>query len=210
MLLKDLTKVSKRGTKYEVYTISRRFLENLRIKILSKNIEYKTNKEMYHSRDNALCCGLLLSGLRASEIPLLKKYQIEDNKLLKVRTIKGGDLRKKIPLPTQRELGEWTRIFYYWLEKIPYKTAFVYPRGCGFSIDFDHYISRVRVYQIVREKTGYYPHFFRSVHASIYARVFGFDAWKLKSFMGWKNLNSSSPYVKSNWEQDENKINEVF
>lgn len=180
--------------------------------ILSKNLEYKTNKELYHSRDNALISGLILSGLRASEIVLLKKAQIFDYAIYKARTIKGGDLRTEIPLSAnpESEIGKLTNIFLNWIDKLPHRTALVFPRGVGFGVDFDNHISRVRVFQIVYNKTGYYPHFFRSVHATIWSHVFNKDAFKLKSFMGWKNLNSASPYVKSIWEQDKHKINEVF
>lgn len=212
--MNDLDKGSKRGAKYEVYTLSRRFFRDLRHQIESKNLEYKTNKDFFQSRDKALVTGLVLTGLRASEISLLKPLQIQDDdsrlRLLKVRTVKGGDLRAKIPLPTQNELGEYTKIFLRHVDKIPDRASFIFPRGSGLGINFDQHISRKRVYQIVNGMTGLYPHYFRSVHASIYAKVFGFDAWKLKAFMGWKNLNSSSPYVKSNWESDENKIDEVY
>jgi hypothetical protein len=54
-----------------------------------------------------------------------------------------------------------------------------------------------------------FPHWARAVCANIWAAVFGKDAWKLKNYMGWKRLESSSPYIQSNWEDDEKKIYEI-
>lgn len=210
--MKVSTQDKKRGVKFAVINLSSEFFLDLLFKIRENPIEYKTQPGIYHDRDAALMALLTLTGCRASEIVLLKKEQfVQDGELVrvhKVRTIKGGDLREKIPLPTRRTLGKFTRLIMNWIRQLP-DGAYVFPRGSGAGINYQDHISRRRVYQIVYGITGLYPHYFRAVCATLYAGIFK-DAWELKTFFGWKNLNSSSPYVKSRWEDKERLINEVF
>lgn len=211
MTQKDQDK--KRGTIYEVINLDQEFFFRILTKLRVHKIDYKYRTELYNARDAALIATLTLTGLRASEVILLKKVQfLNDGDLVrvhKVRTIKGGDLRNKIPLPTKGVLGEFTKLITSWLNQVQ-DGGYIFPRGSAFSLDFNAHISRVRVYQIVRELTGEYPHYFRAVNATIWARIFEGNAWMLKSFFGWKNLNSSSPYVKTYWEEKEGGINAVF
>lgn len=40
-----------------------------------------------------------------------------------------------------------------------------------------------------------------------YTRIRNFvELWKLKQFMGWINLDSSSAYVQGNWEENSREI----
>lgn len=197
---------------YEVINLDQEFFIRLLTKLRVNKLDYKYRTQFYNARDAALIATLTLTGLRASEVILLKKTQfLKDGDLVrvhKVRTIKGGDLRNKIPLPTKGTLGEITRIITDYLDLVP--EGFIFPRGSWSRVNFLDHIGRTRVYQIVNGITGEYPHYFRAVNATIWARIFDGNAWMLKSFFGWKNLNSSSPYVKTYWEEKEGGINDVY
>lgn len=213
-MTKTLGKESnKRGSIYEVINLDRAYFEQLKQILYKNNIEYKTRAEFYRARDRALIAGLVLTGLRASEIILLRKDQLLSEgdlvRIHKARTVKNSELRSKIPLPTRGVLGGFTRMITTYARDLPAESV-LYPRGSGAGVDYTQHIGRRRVYQIVSALTGEYPHYFRAVNATIWARIFKGNAYMLKSFFGWKNLNSSSPYVKTFWEEKEGEINAVF
>lgn len=204
----------KRAVAREIIRISPEFFKELRRTILTNQIEYKVCPDLFHIRDSALIATLTLTGLRAAEVVLLKRDQfVEDPDLIriyKVKTVKRGLLREKIPLASRGELGKFTEIIFNWIDQIPHRSCFVFPRGSYAGINFDEHLSRKSVYRITRKITGKYPHYFRSVCATIYGKIFDNDPYLLKDFMGWKNLNSSTPYVKRQWENYEQKVNSVF
>jgi len=188
-----------------------RLWEELTILVNMKGWNYKTQRTLFHLRDRALICLLILTGLRISEALLLKKLQIriyEDEIILaNVRTVKSGLIRRKIILPKKGKLSRFTKIFEDWLLKVPSEKSYVFPRGTSCDFMWNRPLSRKRAFWIIRKTTGRFPHWFRAVCENIYGKlIFRNDAWKLKEFMGLKRLDSTTPYVRSSWEEDEDKI----
>lgn len=165
------------------------------------------------TRDKALVCLLMLSGLRISEALGLRKkqFRVYEDKVLIANavTLKHGLLRPKIILTRKGRLAPFTEIFLEWFNQLPEYAEYVFGSGCALGLSYDRHIGRIRAYQII-STAGKFPHWYRSVCESIYGRmVFKNDAWKLKSYMGLKSLESTSPYVSGNWEQNEKDIDKV-
>ncbi len=171
------------------------------------------NMATLQRRDRAVFALMLVAGTRASETVKLKKKQfrpyINRIEIAQVQTEKNGQTRKRIIMPLQGNLAPITQIFQEWFDTLPEDPeTYIFPKATHDKILYHKHIGRVRVYQIVRQ-SGMFPHWARAVCANIWAAVFGKDAWKLKNYMGWKRLESSSPYIQSNWEDDEKKIYEI-
>jgi len=212
--LRWLKKVKKRSVHDVPLFLDERLFEELRILVYRKGWDYKTDKEVYQLRDRALISILILTGLRISEALMLKRLQfrIYDNRiiLVNVKTVKSGLIRRKITLPKEGKLAEFTGIVERWLRMVPKEEHYVFPSGCAYGPRWDTPLSRGRAFWIIKKQTGRFPHWFRSVCETIYGRlIFNNDAWKLKEFMGLKKLDSTSPYVRGSWEEDEHKIFEL-
>jgi len=176
--------------------------------------DYKTNREQFWMRDQALVCLFILSGVRVSEALQLKKMQTRDYRdniiLANVKTFKRGLTRTKIVLPKKGRLAWFTGVFENWLRLVPSEDSYIFPTGSQFGFNWEKPLSRKRVFWIIKTTTGRFPHWFRGVCETIYGRlVFQSDAWKLKEFMGLKRLDSTSPYVRGSWEEDLQRIYEV-
>lgn len=196
-----------------IFLDSRLFVE-LQTLVELKGWPYKTSREEYWLRDNALICLLLLTGLRVSEALSLRRNQFrvyEDRIILRnVHTLKGGVTRTRILLPKHGNLAYFTGVFQEWLGKVPSQDGYVFPPGGFHGFKWNKPLDRHRAWRIIKDKTDRFPHWFRGVCETIYGRiVFKSDAWKLKQFMGLKRLDSTSPYVKGSWEEDEHRIFEV-
>jgi integrase len=208
------TKQEKRATSDEPIFIDDQLYLELAKLINKLTWDYSAkNLELLQQRDKGLFALLIVAGPRASEAIILKKkqFRVYPNRIeiAQVQTEKHGLLRKRIIMPLEGNLAEITKVFLQWFQTLPDDPdVYIFPRARPDSIDYKEHISRVRVYQIVSQ-SGMFPHWARAVCANIWATVFGKDAWKLKNYMGWKRLESSSPYIQSNWEEDENKIYKV-
>jgi integrase len=208
------TKHDKRATSEEPIFIDEQLYHDLSKLINKLTWDYSAKTpEVLQQRDKALFALLIVAGTRASEAIILKKkqFRVYPNRIeiAQVETEKHGLLRKRVIMPLEGSLSEITKVFLEWFMTLPDEPeAYVFPRCRIYHIDYKNHISRVRVYQII-SRSGMFPHWARAVCANIWASVFGKDAWKLKNYMGWKRLESSSPYIQSNWEEDENKIYKV-
>lgn len=172
--------------------------------------EHKTKLRM---RDKALVSLLILSGLRISEALLLKRkqFRIYDDQILlmNAKTLKHGKLRKAIILPKRGNLARFTLIFEQWLNEIPERKEehFIFPSGSSRNLDFETPITRFRVHTIIRTTTGKFPHWFRAVCENIYGKkVFRNNAYKLQKFMGLVKMESTTPYIQEDWEEDKDRI----
>jgi integrase len=178
--------------------------------------EYKTNKAEFQLRDRALISLLILTGCRISEALNLTKSQFrvyEDQiVLMNVKTKKRNFLRDKIIMPKRGHLEPFTKKVEEWLKKVPSDKSFVFPHGYSFfnegqSYDWTRAMSSKRAFWIIKTTTGKFPHWFRAVCENIYGRlIFKNDAWKLKQFMGYRSIESTTAYVKGSWEEDEKRI----
>jgi len=208
------TKHAKRATSDEPIFVDQQLYSELSKLITQLAWDYsEKNKTLLQLRDKALFALLIVAGVRASEAVKLKKKQFRAYpnriEIAQVETEKHGLLRKRVIMPLEGNLGPITRVFQEWFVTLPDEPeAYIFPRASPDKIIYSKHIGRVRVYQIVSQ-SGMFPHWARAVCANIWATVFGKDAWKLKNYMGWKRLESSSPYIQSNWEEDENKIYKV-
>ena len=93
---------------------------------------------------------------------------------------------------------------------VPSDECYVFPKGVGLkagSFLWDKPLSTKRAFWIIKTGTGKFPHWFRAICETVYGRlVFKSDAWKLKEFMGLRRLDSTTPYVKGSWEENEAQI----
>lgn len=172
---------------------------------------YKTNRELYELRDKALIALLILTGARISEALKFRRKQFriyQDRIVLSSFTsLKGGRRRSKVIMPKSGRFRRFTRVFEEWLSHLEDEEHYVFPTGSAFGLNYNRHIKRKRAHQIILFITGKFPHWFRAVCANIYGKlIFNNDAWKLQQFMGWKSLDSSTPYVKGTWEEDTDKI----
>jgi hypothetical protein len=208
------TKQDKRATSDEPIFIDQQLYIELAKPIEQLTWDYSDkNREALQRRDKALFALLIVAGPRAGESVILKKkqFRVYPNRIeiAQVETEKHGLLRKRIIMPLEGSLSEITKIFLSWFNTLPDSPeAYIFPRATATNIDYTKHIGRVRVYQIISQ-SGMFPHWARAVCANIWAGVFGKDAWKLKNYMGWKRLESSSPYIQSNWEEDAEKIYKI-
>ena len=204
---------NKRAVKDEPIFLDKKLYKDL-VSLISK-IEwpYKTNKKVFWTRDKAFFAFLILTGCRVSEAINVNVKQFRSYTkniiLVNIQSMKHGLLRRKIILPKIGALSPVTYIFEDWLDMVEgmnIKDGYLFPRGNSHGLDFTQHFNRHRAYQIV-SLTGKFPHWARSVCATIYGRkIFDNDAWKLKSFMGWKSLESSSDYISGSWEKDEKNL----
>lgn len=207
-------KKSKRAVKdIPIFLDQHMFFHNLEKLLKSIQWPYKENKEKLQCRDQALASLLILSGLRVSEALALKRIQFSDEEdriiLANVTTLKHGKLRAKIILPKEGRLSPFTRMFEQWLSQVPSEDDYVFPSARGFQgeINWKSSLHRQRAHNIFFKTIKRFPHWFRSVCETIYGKqVFKSDAWKLKDFMGLINLDSTSPYVQSSWEENTDRI----
>jgi hypothetical protein len=207
-----MDRVKKRAVK-DVPIFADRIFEDLNELMRGmKTWPYKTQPDYLTLRDKALFCALLLIGPRASETKLKKKqFLVKPNEVivLNVETVKHGDLRKEIILPRSGSLSIYTDILVDWLQHVPEAEAYVFAPADAYShFRWDTPLDRKRIWQIIKEATGLFPHWFRGVHETIYGRlVFRNDAWKLKDHMGLKRLDSTAPYVRGEMEaQDKQRL----
>jgi len=175
---------------------------------------YKTNMEQLRLRDRGLICLLILTGLRISEALQLKKLQfrVYENEIVlaNAQTMKRGLMRTKIILPKKGSLATFTLAFEEWLLNVPKDECYVFAKYTSLrdgSFLWDKPLSSKRAFWIIKITTGKFPHWFRAVCETVYGRlVFKSDAWKLKEFMGLRRLDSTTPYVKGSWEDNEKEI----
>lgn len=178
---------------------------------------YKTNIRLFKLRDRALICLLILTGLRISEALRLRKLQFrvydKEIVLANAQTVKRGLMRTRIVLPKSGSLAAFTLVFEEWLNVVPYDESYIFPKGTSLragSFLWDKHLSTKRAFWIIKTTTGKFPQWFRGVCETVYGRlIFKSDAWKLKEFMGLKRLDSTTPYVKGTWEEDEHRIYEI-
>lgn len=206
--------MKRRKVKDEPIFLDGKLFDELYGLIHSEGWAYKTNRDHYQLRDRALMCVLILSGCRISEALNLRKLQFriyKDKIVLKnVETKKNGETREKIILPKNGSLARFTYVFQDWLSLVPSRESYIFLSESRFGFLWDKPLSRKRAFWIIKTTTGMFPHWFRSLCETIYGRlIFKSDAWKLKEFMGLKRLDSTTPYVKGSWEDDEHCIFEI-
>jgi len=164
-----------------------------------------------NDRDKALISLLFCTGGRVSEVLLLerKNFQFTQSRefiiivgmpILK-RYKKIGVTKDEVTLKkkwkTKKELAYRT-FPIKWSEPLtPYFTDYVLNRE-GKIFD----ISRIRVYQIVRElNKDIYPHWFRSQRASQLASEYkSFDFQKIMQFFGWQSIEAGLRYSHLGWK----------
>jgi integrase len=180
--------------------------------------DYKTNKADFQLRDRTLISLLILTGCRISEALNLTKsqFRVYDDRIVlgNVKTKKKNLLRDKIIMPKRGHFEPFTSKVEEWLKKVPSDESFVFPHGLSFFEPKDHScfdwkrpMSTKRAFWIIKTTTGKFPHWFRGVCENIYGRiVFKNSAWKLKEFMGYRSIESTTSYVSSSWEEDEKRI----
>jgi integrase len=208
-----LNKTTKRSVKDIPVFLDDKLFIDLESDVAKTEWNYKTQMFL-QTRDKALVSLLMLTGLRISEALGLRKkqFRVYEDKVLIANavTLKHGLLRPKIILTRKGRLAPFTEIFLEWFNQLPEYAEFVFGSGSALGISYDQHIKRARAHWIIKTTTGKFPHWYRSVCESIYARsVFHNDAWKLKAFMGLKSLESTGPYVSGNWEENEKDIDKV-
>ncbi|MDR2719571.1 MAG: site-specific integrase [Nitrososphaerota archaeon] len=197
----------KRKVKDEPIILHQNFLEELQQMVEKTEWPYKTNSLKLQQRDRALISFLILTGVRNSETQKITKSQIYTHKthlsIMNVQTLKHGDTRNEIILPKTGGLAPFTKIFNEWLNQIPHEQAILFPSANpDGTLNWNKPLSRNRIYGIIKETTGMFPHWFRGVCETIYGKqIFKNDIYALQEFMGVKNLQNLAPYVSGQWQR---------
>ena len=178
-------------------------------------------KDVLVMRDKALVAFLFLTGLRVSEVvgytkerpdSGLKLSQIRERPkkfmVYNVLTVKRGDDRE-IEIPIDGSLGQLTVYFDNWYRYLTKtgKGYYLFPSASGFGINYRKPIPKARVHQIMKTTTNYFPHWCRAVYENIYGHIiFDNNPYKLKECMGLKRMDSTEPYIQSDWKKDLDKL----
>lgn len=203
----------RRATKAEPIFVDANLYSDLEKMIKSIEWPYKSKyRDELHARDQALVSLLILTGLRITEaLRLLRKqFKIYPEHILleNVQTLKHNNARNRIIFPRSGNLARFTDIFEVWLKQVQEPENYVFPSAtCDGEFLFSHPLTRYRAHTIIKKSCGKFPHWFRAIAENIYGRkVFRNNVYKLKDFMGYQNLESTSPYVQATWEEDEKRI----
>jgi len=188
---RTLKDIDRRLTAAEVFTL-----------ITRKSWPYKTDIDFYRCRDRALLALLYLTMGRVSSVLRLYKSHFDlktDPDFIIIRNMKVIKRKKEsvrrfgyplrdVALPRQGRLSPFTRLVEDYLR---------------FLNDEDKLFNfgRVRAWQIVNYITGKWCHDFRSQGESYFGRyVFRRDPFGMAEYIGIKNIQSLSEYVKTTWE----------
>ena len=206
----------KRKVKDEPIILDATFLPDLYQKILKIQWPYKTNRQQLQQRDQALAAFYLLTGIRNAEHQTIHKKQLRNYKthilLVNVQPSKRGKLREEIILPKAGGLAPFTEIFEAWLTQVPDENSVLFPtaKKSNGQLQWDKPMQRGRIHNIIKSTTGLFPHWFRGACETIYGKqIFKNDAWALKDFMGLQRLDSTAPYVSSQWKIYEKNISKI-
>lgn len=143
-----------------------------------------------------------------------KEIRIYPDKLLipTHQTVKKGNTRKNLELPKTGGFAPLVQRVENYLNLIddqgimPEQYLFPSANNQG-NFRFDYPMSTKRIYWIIKTTTGLFAHYYRAVNETIFGRkVFKNDAWKLMRYMGLRRLDSTSPYVQSEWEENKPEI----
>ena len=204
-------KRKKRKTSDKPIFLDKTFFDNLYSQFAGLQWDYKVDREIFTKRDRALAAFLFLTGLRISEaIPLRKKDLREYMNYLQLRPIrplKHGHIRKKIVLPKRGYFAKFTQLFLDWYRGLC-PDDFLFPRGSGLGagVYYREHLGRRRCYGILIQQ-DLFPHWLRAVHATLYGnKIFKGNAFKLREYMGWVNIEYTKAYVQASFERDLRKI----
>jgi integrase len=145
-------------------------------------------------RDRALFIILYLTAGRISEIA--NSLQIKDIDeverngrkvlLIRLRNEKNKERQfKDIPIPFDKE-NELIQMLYEYLD----------------NMDYENYVfnkSRFRAYQIIKEKTGFNPHFIRHMRLTHLTVYYDFNDQLLSRFAGWTDSRPAKHYMELKW-----------
>ena len=158
-------------------------------------------------RDKALVAFLFLTGLRIRETTRLYLAQVRERPkkfmIYNVLTVKRGDDRE-IEVPIDGALGQLTVYFEKWYRYLTQtgKGYYLFPSASGFGINYKKQIPQARVHQIMKKTTNYFPHWCRAVYENIYGHIiFDNNPYDLADYMGLKRLDSTKPYIQSDYKK---------
>jgi len=167
---------------------------------------YKTRRDFFEARDQALMSLLFLTAGRISEVLSLTKEQFDfeaDKDFIIIRnmvlvkrfkTRKGkpvrhrtAPIRDEVPLPLKGPLSKFTRLVQEYLNLLCETREKLFK------------FKRHRAWQIVNFVTGEWCHWFRSQAESYYGKYVFNTPFALRDFVGVSDIESLGPYVKTQW-----------
>lgn len=66
--------------------------------------------------------------------------------------------------------------------------------------------SRQRGYQIIRQVTGLFPHFFRTARLTFLCNEYNLDAADLKEWVQWSSIGNADAYLRTSWKRMSRKF----
>ena len=121
----------------------RQLIQRLVKLVDSLSWNYKTNKQLYLTRDKAFLAFLFLTGLRVSEAVQIRLKQIYNGAskimVVSVATLKHSKQRDEIDLPKIGSLSKLTAYMEEWLPYVTEQDNYLFPRGSAFGVNFKQY-----------------------------------------------------------------------
>jgi len=166
----------------------------------TRHWNYSWNIEWYELRDKALISLLYLLCARVSEVLRLRREQFKERKHFlivkefKVVKNKVSPIRDDWALPKRGRLAPFTNIVLEYLEKLPANRDELF------------LIGRSRAWQIVKEITGKWNHWFRAMGEAYYMRRVFKDPVKCASALRLRRSDTLIEYVPYEWKDYEKQL----
>ena len=156
------------------------------------------------STTKALCSFLLVVGCRIGEALMLKRSQVEEDykpKFALVKNLESNKLslrhlklayRPQVLLPLEGVMAPFSKCFLGYVSSLPHGQEVVFP------------FSRWKAWHDIKEETGLFPHWFRSMSENYWSDVFG-DTIKAGQYLN-VDPRSLTPYIKVDLESFEGRM----
>lgn len=182
-------------------------------KLLPMSDQEHVKKYIVHRNIGLIACAYLC-GSRVSEVCNVRiKDVLYDPPYLYINTdnLKSKDKKRKAVVIDIELEPEMVRLFMKFY-KYRYNNHDSMDEALFRSVrdsDPNGRLGRKQVYNIITSYLGFHPHFLRKIRATHLLTNFKFTGQELVDYIGWKDINSSAPYILISAENIKNKFNEA-